>query len=513
MSETPYRTNQSRVITSRVGPPQPRAGYEKSLFPGIEVGLEGWERSHSQGAGTGNESRKNIVYAPREVNQDFQNQGIEKYIRETYSEKAADVELDLTTVTDCYPGTNRLSHIQYKLEAIRGGVKTVLYEASIEVADQKTNPRVTPNASPRSPVEPFLRPRGGGGGAKGGKGGGGSGNPRWANPAVWGALIGLINQYMTKTLNEVTDADAYNAAMEEFGREEKDIHQLLMTSPGDSVHIHFWFQYMPTPPQVFGLFPHLWQYDGLSYNTNRDSEAHVWYKPLLGAQRRPYHIILPPQAGARKPESRDALKMILEYLNPPSKFVKVYETLNRCSMKEMLGVLSALKRGRLFELIASRFEDSALALRVDRFRLKLAIKAVQHQDTFNAFVNYMADGGAAFKGLFKDDQEAIAAFFGVKVVSTWHCGARNCPTHSRGEHGCQVGPWSCRRRQPPCPGHSSPDHQCNSNGSVWTCGARNCPTHSEAEHCCQVGVWFCTRRQPPCPGHSRRDHHCQEVMR
>ena len=43
---------------------------------------------------------------------------------------------------------------------------------------------------------------------------------------------------------------------------------------------------------------------------------------------------------------------------------------------------------------------------------------------------------------------------------------------------------------------------------IWHCGSRDCPTHSQRAHRCQVGVWFCGRKQPPCPGHSSRDHWC-----
>lgn len=96
-------------------------------------------------------------------------------------------------------------------------------------------------------------------------------------------------------------------------------------------------------------------------------------------------------------------------------------------------------------------------------------------------------------------------------MSVWHCGARNCPTHSQSGHRCQVGVWFCGRRQPPCPGHSSRDHRCTS-GTVWHCDARNCPTHSRPEHRCQVGVWFCGQRQPPCPGHRSKDHRCIETQ-
>jgi hypothetical protein len=97
-------------------------------------------------------------------------------------------------------------------------------------------------------------------------------------------------------------------------------------------------------------------------------------------------------------------------------------------------------------------------------------------------------------------------------MATWHCGSRDCPTHSERTHRCQVGVWFCGRRQPPCPGHASPDHHCEF-GAVWHCGSRDCPTHSARTHRCQSGVWFCGRRQPPCPGHRRPEDRCAEPPR
>ena len=97
-------------------------------------------------------------------------------------------------------------------------------------------------------------------------------------------------------------------------------------------------------------------------------------------------------------------------------------------------------------------------------------------------------------------------------MSTWHCGARNCPTHSEPAHRCQAGVWFCSRRQPACPGHSSPEHRC-AVGTVWHCGARDCRTHARPEHRCASGVWLCGRRQPPCPGHSAADHRCPADVR
>ena len=88
------------VIQSRLQATAVRQGFEKkALLPGIEVGLVGWERSHSQGSGTGTESATAIRYAPSEVNQKYQNLGIERYLRELVELKPPDTELWLTTTT------------------------------------------------------------------------------------------------------------------------------------------------------------------------------------------------------------------------------------------------------------------------------------------------------------------------------------------------------------------------------------------------------------------------------
>ena len=123
-------------------------GFEKLMFPGVEVGLSGWQRSHSQGSGTGFESPNAIRYAPEEVNQEFQRLGIERYLRELVELKPADTELWLTTVTATHPRTLRLKEIQYRVDAVKRGSSRRLFEASIEVADQRLNPRVTVNATP-----------------------------------------------------------------------------------------------------------------------------------------------------------------------------------------------------------------------------------------------------------------------------------------------------------------------------------------------------------------------------
>ena len=136
------------VIQSRLQPAPGRQGFEKQLFPGIEVGLSGWQRSHSQGSGTGFESPNAIRYAPEEVNQQFQRLGIERYLRELVELKPNNTELWLTTATATHPRTLRLKEIQYRVDAVRNGLSRRLFEASIEVADHRLNPRVTVNATP-----------------------------------------------------------------------------------------------------------------------------------------------------------------------------------------------------------------------------------------------------------------------------------------------------------------------------------------------------------------------------
>jgi hypothetical protein len=136
------------VIQSHLGPAVLRQGLEKLMFPGIEVGLTGWQRAHSQGGGTGFESPRAIRYAPEEVNQHYQRLGIERYLRDLFALKPADTDLWLTTVTTTYPRTLRLKEIQYRVDAVKVATSRKLFEASIEVADQKINPRVTVEATP-----------------------------------------------------------------------------------------------------------------------------------------------------------------------------------------------------------------------------------------------------------------------------------------------------------------------------------------------------------------------------
>jgi hypothetical protein len=141
------------VIQSRLRPGASRQDLEKQMFPGLQVGLPGWQRAHSQGAGMGVESPDAIRYAPEAVNQQYQRLGIERHIRELFSRKPPDVELWLTTVTSTHPRTLRLKEIQYRLDAVRGAQSRRLFEASIAVSDDRDNPSVTVQATPLGTIQ------------------------------------------------------------------------------------------------------------------------------------------------------------------------------------------------------------------------------------------------------------------------------------------------------------------------------------------------------------------------
>lgn len=139
------------IIRSYVTKPGGRKGFEKQFFPGVSVGLIGWDRAHSQGNITGHESPFAIRYAPSEVNQAYQRLGIERFVRELYEEKAEGIELLLTTVTYSHPGTLRLKEIQYKVDALHNGSSRpyTLFEASINVENKRISPKVHISATPR----------------------------------------------------------------------------------------------------------------------------------------------------------------------------------------------------------------------------------------------------------------------------------------------------------------------------------------------------------------------------
>jgi hypothetical protein len=144
------------LIRSEIGPPAARQGYEKALLPAIEVGLKGWHRAHSQGAVLGVETSAGILYAPPEVNLVLQ-AGVEQEIRNIYEGKAADVRLFLRTETHAHPRTLRLFSIEYSLVAVRNGHADPIFQAKIEVQNERDNPEVEIWAHKFQSLHKYLR--------------------------------------------------------------------------------------------------------------------------------------------------------------------------------------------------------------------------------------------------------------------------------------------------------------------------------------------------------------------
>ncbi len=146
------------VICNYTGLGHERMGTENALPSGIEVGLPGWHRAHSQGAGL-NESAHGILYAPPEVNLGYQNLGIETFMRDTSRMLPPETRMVLTTATRAQPGGQHiLASIQYKIEIEVNGVRTRIIEAGIDVQNIRDNPRVDIWAQQFADIEPFLPP-------------------------------------------------------------------------------------------------------------------------------------------------------------------------------------------------------------------------------------------------------------------------------------------------------------------------------------------------------------------
>jgi hypothetical protein len=134
------------TITSELGPPSGRRGYEQLLPLGTEVlGRKDWERAHSHGNIIGAESREGIRLAPKEVNQTLQRLYVEGHIAEIVRQKAPGVRIQLTTETTTWERTLRLQRIQYILKLSHPGDSkgTEVFVAWIAVSDSLDEPKPT----------------------------------------------------------------------------------------------------------------------------------------------------------------------------------------------------------------------------------------------------------------------------------------------------------------------------------------------------------------------------------
>jgi len=124
------------VIESRLAPGTRRAKYEGEYYSRSEMGRKDYvdsdlERAHAQGAGTGFEARFGISYAPREVNQELQNIGVEEFLRLIETHRPAEVTFQLLTEVKRHPGSLRLAQVLYRLDAVYKGQRRTVFVTGI----------------------------------------------------------------------------------------------------------------------------------------------------------------------------------------------------------------------------------------------------------------------------------------------------------------------------------------------------------------------------------------------
>ncbi len=143
------------IIGGSVG----RKGLEKDQQTGAETLLSSmgkYERAHSFGQGFGWESPYALRYAPRKVNQEFQNRGIEGYIRGINKALPPGQKLIVETETTTIPLTNRLQSIEYKAFMLAPtGEKIPAFNYKIEISGTRDAPIIdTPAISYSSNSNP-----------------------------------------------------------------------------------------------------------------------------------------------------------------------------------------------------------------------------------------------------------------------------------------------------------------------------------------------------------------------
>jgi hypothetical protein len=140
-----WREGEAIRHDSVLGPGIGRRGTEKEIFSAGETGLPelaGMERAHTLGQGTGFESPFGIFFAPREVNQIIQNNGVEELLRGLRESARPGETFRVSTLTVPHSRSLRLKEVRYRVELVRNGKQDFMFEYVINIADIP-NPIVT----------------------------------------------------------------------------------------------------------------------------------------------------------------------------------------------------------------------------------------------------------------------------------------------------------------------------------------------------------------------------------
>jgi hypothetical protein len=115
-------------------PTRPKKGAEEILERPTAAGLGGFQRAHLLGPGLGYDAPQGLFYAPKEVNQELQNQGIEQLIREMYAKRYPGAEFQVQLTAIPHPGTEILAKANYKLYGrLPGEPLTWIFEYTINI--------------------------------------------------------------------------------------------------------------------------------------------------------------------------------------------------------------------------------------------------------------------------------------------------------------------------------------------------------------------------------------------
>ena len=138
-----------------LGTPIPREGAEEQFPRGSQIGLiepvqepggtvrnVPYQRAHIIGPGFGIELPM-IMYAPEKINQDLQNRGVEKLLRELADKIGDFANIIVTAHATTQAGSLRLGQITYTVEGQQEGQQMMkLLEVSINVEGTVQNPKI-----------------------------------------------------------------------------------------------------------------------------------------------------------------------------------------------------------------------------------------------------------------------------------------------------------------------------------------------------------------------------------
>lgn len=142
-------------LLDSIKPRSSAPNYNLEGIPGSAIGRADYERAHLWGPGFGDEARDGIMLAPREVNQIWQNQGVEKYLRELHADAAGSGSKIIVEVTGLSHsitetgGHEMLKEIRYDFSRLHSnGTMEKIGSVEIEIPLPNSRERISVSVTP-----------------------------------------------------------------------------------------------------------------------------------------------------------------------------------------------------------------------------------------------------------------------------------------------------------------------------------------------------------------------------